>query len=43
MGIFLLEYESTNGFVTFCRNYVSKKNLVLELWSKNLSTSADDL
>ena len=29
MGIFLLEYESTNGFVTFCRNYVSKKNLVM--------------
>ena len=36
---FLLEYENANGFVTFCKNHVSKKNLVLDLWSKNLSTS----
>ena len=38
---FLLGYESTNGFVTFFKNHVSKKNLVLTLWSKNLSTNQD--
>ena len=38
---FLLEYESINGFVTFFKNHVFKKNLVLTLRSKNLLTSQD--
>ena len=32
----LIEYERTNGPLTFCKNYVLGKNLVLELPSKNL-------
>ena len=33
---FLHEYESNIGIVTFCKKHLSWKNLVLELWSKNL-------
>ena len=33
---FLLEYESTNGVLTFCKNNISRKNFILELRSKNL-------
>ena len=32
----VLEYESTNGPRTFCKNYMSKKNMILELWFKTL-------
>ena len=35
-GLFVLEYESTNGPRTFCKNCMSKKSAVLELWFKNL-------
>ena len=38
---FLLEYGSINGFVTIFENHVFKKNLVLTLRSKNLSTNQD--
>lgn len=34
--LFLLEYGNTNGFLAFCKNEMSGKNVVLELWSKNL-------
>ena len=34
--VFLPEYESANGLLTFCKNCMSGKNLVLEIWSKNL-------
>ena len=30
-----LEYEITNGLLGFCKNHMSRKNLVLELWFKN--------
>ena len=33
---FLLEYKSINGFLTFCTNLMSGKNLVLGLQSKSL-------
>ena len=36
---FLLEYESTNCLLTFCTNRMSRKNLVPELWPKNLLTN----
>ena len=36
---FLLQYESVNGILTFCKNKIFGKNLVLELWSKNLWTN----
>ena len=32
----LLEHENTNSLLTFCKNHMSKKNLVFGLWSKNL-------
>ena len=31
--------ESVNGLLTFCKNSMFGKNLVLELWSKNLKTN----
>ena len=34
---FSLECESFNGFLTFCKNHITGKNLVLELWSVDLS------
>ena len=34
--LFLLEYEGTNGFLSFYRNHMYWKNLILELQSKNL-------
>ena len=36
---FLLQYKSANGFMAFCKNKMFVKNLVLELWSKNLKTN----
>lgn len=36
---FLLQYEIINGHLTFCKNWMSGKNLVLEFWSKNLYTN----
>ena len=35
----LFKYESTNGILTFCKNLVFEKNLILVLWSKNLQTN----
>ena len=37
--LFLLEYEGTNGFLSFYRNHMYWKNLILELQSKNLQTN----
>ena len=34
--ISLLEYEITNSLQRFCKNHISRKNLVLDLWSQNL-------
>ena len=34
--LFLIEYESTNDLITLYKNHISSKNLVLELWSKNV-------
>ena len=36
---FLLEYKSTNGFVTFWKDLMHGKKLVLQLWCKNLQTN----
>ena len=36
---FPLERESTNGLLTFWKNDMSGKNMVPELWPKNLSTN----
>ena len=36
---FLLQYERVIGILTFCKNKIFGKNLVLELWSKNLWTN----
>ena len=36
---FLHEYESNIGILTFCKKHLSWKNLVLELWSKNLQAN----
>ena len=36
---FVLEYESVNGYLTFSKDRISVKNLVHELWSKNLQTN----
>ena len=36
--IILLQYEKGNGLLTFCKNNKFRKNLVTELWSKNLKT-----
>ena len=36
---FLLQYESVNGILTFSKNKMFGKNLVLQLWSKNLWTN----
>ena len=36
---FLLGYENTDGFVTFCANHMPGENLVFELGSKNLQTN----
>ena len=37
--LFLLEYESTNGLLTPCENYMYGKNLAFDLSSKNLCTN----
>ena len=37
--ISLLEYEITNSLQRFCKNHISRKNLVLDLWSQNLQHS----
>ena len=39
MYAFLLQHESFNGLLTFCKNNMFGKNLVLELWAKNLKTN----
>ena len=39
ISTFLLEYESTNGFLTFWKDLMHRKKLVLQLWSKNLQTN----
>lgn len=36
VSTFLIEYQSTNALLTFCRNSMRGKNLVLELGPKNL-------
>ena len=36
---FLLQYEISNGLLTFCKNNMFWKNVLLELWSKNLKTN----
>ena len=36
---FLLKYESAYGLLTFWKNNIFLKNLVLELWFKNLKTN----
>ena len=36
---FLREYESTNGFLFFCKNCLSGKNQVVELWPENIQTN----
>ena len=33
---FILEYESTTGLQAFCKNRISEKTLILELWYKSL-------
>ena len=35
---FVLRYENANCILTFCKNLLFGKNLVLELWSKNQNT-----
>ena len=37
--LFLLKYESVYGLLTFWKNDIFGKNLVLELWFKNLKTN----
>ena len=37
--VFLLQDESYNGLLTFSKNNMFGKNLVLELWSKNPKTN----
>ena len=39
MYAFLLQYNSVNGLLAFCKINIFGKNLVLELWSKNLWTN----
>ena len=34
--LFHLKYESTNGSLTFYKDRMPGKNLILELWSQNL-------
>ena len=36
---FLLQHGSVNGLLTFCKNKMFGKNLVLELWSKILKAN----
>ena len=36
---FLLQYETVNGILTFSKNKMFGKNLVLQLWSRNLWTN----
>ena len=36
---FLLQQESVNDLLTFCKNNVFGKNFVLELWSKNVKAN----
>ena len=38
-AIFLLEYQSTYHLLTFCKKHMCGKNLVLDLWPKNLQTN----
>ena len=37
--LFLFEYKSANGLLTFFKDYICGKNLVHELWSKILQTN----
>ena len=37
--LFLLECESTGGLLTFSKDHMSLKNLILELWPKILETN----
>ena len=39
MYAFLLQYESVNGLLTFYKNNMFGKNLILELWSKNFKVN----
>ena len=39
MYAFLLQHESFNGLLTFCKNNIFGKNLVLELWAKILKAN----
>ena len=39
VSTFLIEYQSTNALLTFCRNSMRGKNVVLELEPKNLWTN----
>ena len=36
---FLTQHKSANVFLTFCKNNMFAKNLILDLWSKNLKTN----
>ena len=36
---FLIQHESVNVVLTFCKNNMFAKNLVFDLWSKNLKTN----
>ena len=38
-NVFLLQYESANGILTSSKNKMFGKNLVLQLWSKNIWTN----
>ena len=37
----MLQFKSVNGLLAFCKKKRFRKNLVLELWSKNLKTNRD--
>ena len=39
MYAFLLQHESFNGLLMFCKNNMFGKNLVLELWAKILKAN----
>ena len=36
MYVFLLPHDRVNGLLTFCKNNMFGKTLVLDLWFKNL-------
>ena len=39
ISAFFLQYENVTGILTFCKNKLFGKDLVLQLWSKNLWTN----